>query len=320
MARIVVTGAAGFIGANLVNRLADEGHQVRAVDIHHTELRRSLYSQADAFLRADLRDRANVAEAIEDCDEVFHLAADHGGAGYFYSDADWKAARNNAQIDLNVMAALQPDQKLFFASSACTYPTTIQGKGARALRESDWGGGPAEKQYGEAKRLSTILFEGARELGFDCRSGVFHTIYGPHQDYEGIRAKFPTAIVRKVLAAGNGPVEVWGDGTQVRTFLYIEDALDRILKVMREPYTGPVNVGSDEEVTVAECCEWTAEAAGVHPSWLYDLDAPTGVEHRSADNSEWNRRYGEGELTTAQEGFAKLTEWMMSLAPAAMAA
>lgn len=324
MAGYLVTGAAGFIGANLVARLKDKGHWVRAVDVKETPEREHLYRRADqAWTTCDLRHEAWATSAVRDMDFVYHLAADHGGAGYFHGPADFKAAMNNEAIDRNVLRAAMANKvsRLFFASSACTYPTTIQGKGAKALSESDWGGGPAEALYGERKRMSTLFFEGAREHGLDARSGIFHTIYGPTQDTEEPRAKFPTAICRKILAyrdhrrvqSGSGVpegVEVWGDGTQVRTFLYIDDALDKIEAVMERPYAGPVNIGSDEEVTVAECCEWAAEAAGVEPTWLYDTDQPTGVEHRSSDNTAYVTRYGLLDLTPAREGFRRLLEWM----------
>lgn len=313
--RYLVTGAAGFIGANLVARLKAQGHWVRAVDVKETPERAHLYEQADEVLtdcelRLEDSDRRKCCEdALGDrygdsgVDRVFHLAADHGGAGYFHGPMDYKAAENNLLIDQNVRKAALANgvERLFFASSACTYPTTIQGPGARAVKESDWGGGQAEALYGEAKRMSTLMFEGAREHGLDARCGLFHTIYGPTQDTEEPRAKFPTAICRKVIENPDR-VEVWGDGTQVRTFLYIEDALDRIQAMMEQPYSGPVNLGSDERVTVQECCEWVAEAAGASPEWVY-TDGPTGVAARAADNTLWNSRYGEGQLTPAREGF-----------------
>lgn len=312
--RFLVSGAAGFIGAHMVARLKTQGHWVRATDIHHTEMRRPLYEQADELVLADLRERAAADAVVSDVDRVVHLAADHGGAGYFYSDADLKAACNNLEIDRNVLrgALAHGVARLFFASSACTYPVRIQGAGARPLRETDLGQGEGEQLYGMAKRMSTLLFEGAREHGLDARCGVFATIHGPFQDYEEPRAKFPTAICRKLLENPER-VEVWGDGTQVRTFLYIEDALDRIQAVMERAYHGPVNIGSDEEVTVQECCEWAAEAAGASPEWVYDHDAPTGVAHRAADNAAWDERYGRGHLTSARDGFHALYAWMSDL-------
>lgn len=309
--RICVTGAAGFIGANLVARLKSEGHWVRGVDIKETPERAHLYEQGDEFYKLDLRRPSDTEVTVGGMARVYHLAADHGGAGYFHGPHDFKAALNNEAIDRNVLraAVALKTPRLFFASSACTYDTATQGAGAQPLREADWyRGGKAEALYGERKRMSTLFFEGAREHGHDFRSGIFHTIYGPTQDTEEPRAKFPTAICRKILADPKR-VEVWGDGTQVRTFLYIDDALDRIEAVMEEPYGGPVNVGSDEEVTVQQCAEWAAAAVGASPEWVY-TDGPIGVAHRAADNTEWNARYGKGTLTSARDGFTKLMGWM----------
>ena len=309
--KIVVTGSSGFIGANLVARLAAQGHEVHALDIKDAPLRSDLYLQATRASFADLREVDTWTASFYGADRVYHLAADHGGAGYFHSDADFKAALNNEIIDRNVLKAAMTHgvKRLFFASSACTYPTDIQGEDARPLRESDWGGGPAEALYGERKRMSTLFFEGARQHGLDARSGLFHTIYGPGQDYEEPRAKFPTAICRKMLENPNS-VEVWGDGTQVRTFLFIDDALDRIEAVMENPYSGPVNIGSDEEVTVGVCCEYLAEQLEPGAVHFVYVDGPVGVAHRASDNAVWNARYGEGQLTTARDGFHKLYEWM----------
>lgn len=314
MSRIIVTGASGFIGSNLVARLVKEGHWVRGVDVKDTPHRAHLYEQGVVW-RADLRDEAQAKAALCGANVVFHLAADHGGAGYFHSDADWKAAMNNLRIDQNVLKISKDTGvgRLFFASSACTYPVSIQGPDAFPLKESDWGVAPAEALYGEAKRMTHLLMDGAREHGLDARCGIFHTIYGPGQDYEEPRAKFPTAICRKILEDPER-VEVWGDGTAVRTFLYIEDALDRIQTLMREPYQGPVNIGSDEEVTIQQCADWAAEAAGATPEWVY-TDGPVGVAHRSADNTVWNARYGEGDLTSAKDGFAETLEWMKAELP-----
>ena len=312
MARFTVTGSSGFIGANMVARLKGEGHFVRAVDVKETPEREHLYSRADeVWTGSDLREFERAREATDGVDRVIHLAADHGGAGYFYSDADLKAAINTLRIDTNVLqtAMTQGVDRLFFASSACTYPVDIQGKGAAPLTEDLLGDGEGEQLYGFAKRMSTKLMEESREHGFDARSGVFHTIYGPSQDEEEPRAKFPTAICRKLLE-NPARVEVWGDGSQVRTFLYIDDALDKIQTVLdADSYEGPVNVGSDEQVTVQECAEWAADALGVSPEWVY-TDGPTGVAHRASDNSEWYRRYGTEAKVSAKEGFGRLARFM----------
>lgn len=312
MAKYTVTGAAGFIGANLVARLKSEGHWVRAVDIKETAERAHLYGQADeVWVASDLRVWERAREATEGVDRVYHLAADHGGAGYFYSNADFKAAVNNLRIDTNVLqsAIAQGVDRLFFASSACTYPVDIQGKGAAPLTEDLLGRGEGEQLYGFAKRMSTKLMEGARNHGFDARSGVFHTIYGPSQDEEEPRAKFPTAICRKILENPQR-VEVWGDGTQVRTFLYITDALDKIQTVIdSDTYEGPVNIGSDEEVTVQQCAEWAADALDASPEWVY-TDGPTGVARRASDNTEWVRRYGTTPSVSAKQGFQELARFM----------
>lgn len=309
--KYLVTGAAGFVGANLVARLKDQGHWVRGVDIKETEHRAHLYGQADEFELLDLRRPICAYDACGGVDQVFHLAADHGGMGYLTGTIDFKVAKNNLAIDRNVLdSALKHGlSRSFFASSACAYPVAIQSRGASPLSERVWGLAPAQGLYGEAKRMTTLMFEGARELGLlDARSAIFHQLYGPTQDWEEPRAKFPPAICRKMLENPTR-VEIWGDGTQVRTFIFIEDALDRIQTVMDEPYEGPVNLGSDEVVSIQQCAEWTAQAAGADPEWVY-VDGPTGVMHRTCDNAEWNRRYGASSFTTVKDGFAAMYEWL----------
>ena len=311
MARILVTGAAGFVGANLVDRLKAEGHFVRAVDIKETPHRAHLYESADELLLADLRYQAAALRACIEVDHVYHLAADHGGMGYLTGRIDFKVAKNNLLIDRNILdAALNRRvERLLFAGSACGYPIDLQDRDGRALREQDWGRAPAQGLYGEAKRMSALMFEGAREQGLlDARTAIFHQLYGPTQDWEEPRAKFPPAICRKLLE-NPARVEIWGDGTQVRTFIYIADALDRIQTVMQEFYSGPVNLGSDEAVTVQQCAQWVAEEAGADPEWVH-VDRPTGVLFRTCDNSEWNSRYGETAFTSVRDGLAAMYQWL----------
>jgi GDP-D-mannose 3',5'-epimerase len=310
--RYLVTGASGFVGANLVARLKAAGDFVRAVDIKETPHRADLYNQADEVsVQRDLRLPSDAWMACKDVDRVYHLAADHGGMGYLTGRIDFKVAKNNIAIDQNVLnAALHYGlDRLFFASSACGYPVDIQERDAPPLAERWWGQAPAQGLYGEAKRISTLMFEGAREQSLlDARCAIFHQLYGPTQDWEEPRAKFPPAICRKMLDDPTR-VEIWGDGTQVRTFIFIEDALDRIQTVMEQPYEGPVNLGSDEVVSIQECAEWVAETAGTDPEWVY-VDGPTGVMHRTCDNTEWNFRYGETAFTSVKDGFAAMYEWL----------
>lgn len=311
--KYLVTGAAGFVGANLVARLRAQGHWVRGVDIKQTAHRAHLYGQANEFLLLDLRLPGGAHIACRDIDRVYHLAADHGGMGYLTGRIDFKVAKNNLAIDRNILhAAIERNlERSFFASSACGYPTDIQDRDGVPLSETDWGRAPAQGLYGEAKRMGTLMFDGAREHGLiDARSAIFHQLYGPTQDWEEPRSKFPPAICRKMLE-NPARVEIWGDGTQVRTFIYIQDALDRIQTVMEAPYEGPVNLGSEEAVTVQQCAEWVAEAAGAAPEWVY-VDGPTGVMHRTCDNTEWNRRYGESQFTSVRDGFGAMYDWLKS--------
>lgn len=322
--RACVTGATGFIGSHMVARLKAEGYWVRAVDVNHSALRFDLYAQADDVQIADVRDYSVIAGLLSGMDRVYHFASDMGGVGYFFSDADYKASVNNARMDLNVLRACERSavERLFYASSFCAYPIADQrlagpGRAVRAMREEDLGGGPAEQLYGEEKRFVTLL---AAKAPVDVRCGVFSTIYGPGQDMSGERAKFPTAIIRKVLEARGGEVEVWGDGTQVRTFLYIDDAIERMRRIMDQPYHGPVNVGSDEQVTVRECADWVCELAGAKPNYRWMPDKPTGVMAKQSDNRAFHDRYGAAPQTPMRDGFRKVFEWMAPLVEEKVAA
>lgn len=324
--RYAVTGATGFIGSHLVARLKGQGHWVRAIDCQHHDYRSGLYGQADELEILDLGNSVSAQLAFSNVDRVFHLAADHGGAGYFHSHYDQPAARNNMRIDLNVMAAAEVHRvdRLFYASSFCAYPVEEQGAELHKLAAEliDGAGlflsedqlftGTPEQCYGAEKRFATQLFD-AGDL--DARCGVFATIYGPFQESEGIRAKFPTAIARRALNASRGePIELWGDGTQVRTFLYIDDALDRIQSIMEtDAYDGPVNVASDEAVTVLQCARWACEFAGAAPVFDHRTDKPTGVAARIPDNSKFVETYG-GQFSQLEtrEGFRRLAVWLGS--------
>jgi GDP-D-mannose 3', 5'-epimerase len=308
---VAVLGGGGFIGSHVVAYLAERGDRVVAVDKQFPEFREEWWSKG-AQLELDLSDRGSVWRAVAGFDRVFHFAADMGGVGYFHSDADAAAAVRNLHLDLTVWKACRDAAvPFFYPSSACIYPETD----GLPLHEGLIGAGPADQMYGEEKRFMTLLFE--REPL--ARVGVFHTIYGPGQEWDGPRAKFPPAICRKVMDGGQ--IEVWGDGSQMRTFLFIDDAVGKIVTVAESPaYGGPVNVGSDEEVTVRECADWLCDHAGVDADYRFRLDKPQGVKLRGCDNSEFDHRYGRPTQVPARDGLCRLFDWLVGREPASIGA
>ena len=318
--RAAVLGAAGFIGSHLTAYLKDRGWHVTATDRVHRPDRRHLYGQADRTALQDLRDPQAALNAIQGADLVFHLAADHGGAGYFHSEHDYPAALNNARIDTSVLhACAQTQARLFYAGSFCAYPTELQGQHTR-LHEALLPAGEPEQLYGLIKRATTLFTE---QAPFDARAGIFATIYGPGQEHEGIRAKFPTAITRRAIQARAhpGPIELWGDGTQIRTFLFIADALDRIYQVATTPgYWGPVNIASDEEVTVLQCAQWACKLAGIPPDFDFRADKPTGVPVRIPENAKFAEHYDLAPETPWRDGFGALYDWLEPILTPAKAA
>lgn len=321
MARVVVLGAGGFIGSNMVAFLKQKGHWVRAVDIQFPDFRSELWGQANQVEHIDLRFDEDTYDAFQGVSRVYHFAANMGGVGIFHSDKDQPYSRDNMQIDLNVLKALKPEQRLFFSSSVCSYPTAFSTPpDNKPLKESDWGGGPADQLYGEEKRMMTLLCEKQP----NARVAHFDTIFGPYQEYEGDRMKFPTAITRKVLEAKGdvhfgprGPVnippqvEIWGDGTQVRNLLYIDDLLEMVYEVMStDSYEGPVNIASKQPVTIQEVADALCKEAKITPHYVYRSDRPTGVLNRQTDTSEWDKRYTYRPKTPTVDGFKKLYAWL----------
>lgn len=312
--RVVVLGGGGFIGSHLVAALAERGDHVTAVDLCFPDHRREWWAKGTVEF-FDLRRQIPKKSLFAGADLVFHLAANMGGVGFFHSHADPSASADNMQIDLNVLQACRETQtRLFYASSACALP-----EHDGPLHEQLLGLGPADQMYGEEKRFMSLLLT-RYQL---AKVGIFHTIYGPGQDTDGQRSKFPPAICRKVRQAATegGDVEIWGDGTQMRTFLYIDDAIHKILRVIDAGiYAGPVNIGSDEEVTVKQCADWLCAYAGISPKYRFDLGKPTGVMSRGCDNGTYNRLYGKLQTLPARDGLIKLYNWMLKHEPSRLSA
>jgi nucleoside-diphosphate-sugar epimerase len=301
MKRALVCGAGGFIGSHLVTRLREEGYKVRGVDLKHTEF--SL-TDANEFVIADLRNKELVSEIIEwKVDEVYQLAADMGGAGYVFSgEHDADIMSNSALINLNVaeVAKKNKAKKLFFSSSACMYPAYNQADPINT-NCAEWTAYPAEpdSEYGWEKLFSERLYLAyQRNYGLDVRIARFHNIFGEQGAWNNGKEKAPAAICRKVAEAEDGgTIDIWGDGQQTRSFLYIDECLEGVMRLMDAPQSfEPLNIGSEEMVTINQLAEMVIKISGKKLS-INHIDGPLGVRGRCSDNKlikeklDWSPNY-----------------------------
>ena len=306
-----MAGAGGFIGHHLVNRLKDEGHWVRGVDLKHPEF---APSAADEFRLLDLREFENCQQATDGMEDVYQLAADMGGIGYISANHAL-LTRNNTLIDSHMLEAARcaGAKRYLYTSSACVYPSFLQDDAdTTPLREARAIPADPEKGYGWeklfAEQLATYYHE---EFGLSTRIVRFHNIYGPLGTYDGGREKAPAAICRKVaLAAQNGSIAVWGDGEQTRSFCYIDDCVEGLRRIMESDCVAPINLGSDEMVTVNELVATVCEAAGKRLRTEHDLTQPQGVRGRNSDNSLLLRTLGWQPQTTLAEGIKVTYDWI----------
>lgn len=310
---VVILGGGGFIGANLARRYVEMGRDVTVVDQHFPEWRRTPGARP---LWRDLRNLDEAASVMWPGALVFHLAADMGGVGYFHSDADWPASLNNARITLNVAQAAGEAGvgRLVYASSACACATERRG----ALAEQDLHWGTPDARYGQEKRNGAHLFASAP---YDARVAILHTVYGPLQEHEGVRMKFPAAVATKALAAREtGRLEVWGDGTQTRSYLYVDDAVDRLVALAEaDENPGPIMVGAEGSVSCDEIARLCLELAGVPDAEVVHVDGPVGVAARDCDLSRWREVFGEPSQRSYREGFAEFMAWLDGLGAEAAA-
>lgn len=306
---VVILGGGGFIGANLARRYVELGREVTAVDQAFPDFRREALAGAGLAVR-DLRVQPQVASVMFPGALVFHLAADMGGVGYFHSDADWPASLNNARITLNVAEAAGRAgvDRLVYASSACACATEPDWMLDEAMLH--WG--TPDARYGQEKRNGAHLFTSAP---YDARVAILHTVYGPLQEHEGVRMKFPAAVATKALAAREtGRLEVWGDGTQTRSYLYVDDAVDRLVALAEADVNpGPIMVGAEGSVSCDEIAHLCLDLAGVPDAEVVHVDGPTGVAARDCDLSRWREVFGEPHQTSYRDGFAAFVEWLDSL-------
>ena len=309
--RILVTGAGGFIGHHLVKRLKADGHWVRGVDIKLLEYEKSA---PDDFRLLDLRIWENCLEATRNIDQVYNLAADMGGIGYISAKfAD--IARNNVLTNTHLLEAARTNgvQRFLFASSACVYPRYRQRQSdVTPLREEDALPADPEPGYGWEKlfteQLCSYYF---RDYGFQTRIVRFHNVYGPLGTYDGGKEKAPAAICRKVaLVEDGGSIEVWGDGAQTRSFLYISDCIEGLLRLMASDYPEPLNLGTEKMVSVDRLVDLVCDIAGKKVRKLHNPSKPQGVRGRNSDNSQLRAVLGWEPLTSLRNGLTITYRWI----------
>lgn len=332
--KALVYGAGGFIGHHLVKRLKREGYWVRGVDIKYPEFEKS---EADHFVITDLREKISVTETIgyAGCkrnprqtyaqqfdipfDEIYQLAADMGGAGYIFTgDNDANIMHNSATINLNLLDQLVtqharlnlPYPKVFYSSSACIYPSHNQTDPLNPnCRESTAYPANPDSEYGWEKLFSERLYAAyARNHDVPVRVARFHNIYGPYGTWQGGKEKAPAAICRKVIQA-DSEIEIWGNGTQTRSFLYINDCIDAVRLMMNSNHQGPMNIGSEEMVTINQLVDMAESFSKKKLKRVY-VPGPTGVQGRNSHNEMIEACLGWKPVYTLSEGMALTYIWI----------
>jgi GDP-D-mannose 3', 5'-epimerase len=316
----LVLGAGGFIGSHMVRRLKKEGYWVRGVDIKYPE---HSISSADEFVQGDLTDQVFVGKILSDTfDEIYQFAADMGGAGYIFSgDHDADVMNNSAAINLNVLRSLKDLNEvtgvnkttIFFSSSACMYPEHIQMDVENpGLKESDaYPAGP-DSEYGWEKLFSERLyFAYNRNYGIPVRVARYHNIFGPEGTWRGGKEKSPAAICRKVaeLPLEGGEVEIWGDGDQTRSFLYIDECVEATYRLVQSSFMGPVNIGSEEMVSINTLADTAAKVAGKAITKKH-IDGPLGVRGRNSNNDLIREKLQWDYSMSLEEGIRKTYNWI----------
>jgi GDP-D-mannose 3',5'-epimerase len=293
--KALVCGAGGFIGSHLVKRLKKDGYWVRGVDLKFPEFSKT---QADDFVIGDLRDPLLCKHVVDmSFDDVFQLAADMGGAGFvFTGDNDADIMHNSAMINLNMLDAVYKRNipKIFYSSSACIYPDYNQEDpdNPKTSEDSAYPANP-DSEYGWEKLFSERLyFSFLRNYGIQVRVARFHNIFGPEGTWTGGREKAPAALCRKIACAPKGgEIEVWGDGKQTRSFLYVDECIEGILRFVKSDFIGPVNIGSEEMVTINQLAKMIMEIAGKKLS-IKHIPGPQGVRGRNSDNRLIKKQIG----------------------------
>jgi GDP-D-mannose 3', 5'-epimerase len=313
MKKALVCGAGGFIGGHLVNRLKDEGYWVRGVDLKYNEYGNG---DADDFVIGDLTDPVVCRQVSEGgFDEVYQLAADMGGAGYIFTgENDAAVMHNSALCNLNMLHAahLAGVKKIFYSSSACMYPeyNQLDPENPKCSEESAYPAAP-DSEYGWEKLFSERLFLAyQRNLGITVKVARFHNIFGPKGTWRGGKEKAPAAICRKIIEVEDGgTIEIWGDGKQTRSFLYVDECLEGVRRLMESDFSGPVNIGSEEMISINDFSKLIAEISGKTIT-IKNIKGPEGVRGRNSDNDLIQEKLGWSPSHTLREGITKTYHWI----------
>lgn len=328
MKKALVLGAGGFIGSYMVRRLKGEGYWVRGIDLKEPEFSSTL---ADEFIIRDLRNQQAVRESLSlgapdyAFDEIYQFAADMGGAGFvFTGDHDADIMHNSATINLNVLDTQRSinetnamnKTKLFYSGSACMYPehNQLDPENPNCEESSAYPANP-DSEYGWEKLFSERLFLSYhRNYKIPVAIARYHNIYGPEGTWDGGREKAPAAICRKIakLRDEGGEIEVWGDGLQTRSFLYIDECIEATRRLMQSNFSEPINIGSEEMVTINQLIEIVSAVSGKHVTRKHKLDAPTGVRGRNSSNQLIRDTLGWDYRMSLAEGLQQTYEWINS--------
>lgn len=313
MRTALVCGGGGFIGSHLVKRLKKDGFWVRSVDLKYPEFSQT---EADDFVIADLRDQSTCKLIIDRrFDEVYQLAADMGGAGFvFTGDNDADIMYNSGLINLNILKGClnRNIKRIFYSSSACMYPKYNQTdpQNPNCREDSAYPAYP-DSEYGWEKLFSERLYLSCqRNYGLEVRIARYHNIFGGEGTWRGGREKAPAAICRKVAQASDGSdIEIWGDGEQTRSFLYIDECLEGTVRLTRSNFTGPVNIGSDEMVSINQLADMIIKISGKKLGKNY-IEGPLGVRGRNSDNRLIHEKLGWKPTQPMEIGLKKTYAWI----------
>jgi len=315
MKKILVCGAGGFIGGAMVKRLKAEGQWVRGADIKFHEFM-DITEIADEFLQGDLREQDFCRKVVtEEIDEIYQFAADMGGAGYIFTgEHDADVMHNSAQINLNIadLGVKRNIKKIFYSSSACMYPehNQLDPDNPNCEENSAYPAAP-DSEYGWEKLFSERLYLSYhRNYNLNVRIARYHNIFGPEGTWDGGKEKAPAALCRKVAEAKNGTsIEVWGDGNQTRSFLYIDECIEATRRLMDSNFTGPVNIGSDEMISINDLAQMVIDISEKKLN-VKNIPGPLGVRGRNSDNNLYLKKIGWRVSEPLQSGIKKTFQWI----------